>query len=200
MRDPDGAIQHGLSACGMPRVQTFPGLPDATWPRHATEYYAECLGVTPDESFKLQIPPNGPSLDVIIHPGSGSPNKNWPIENFAEVAAQLQRGYRRVTWCLGPAEVERVRLPKLIGDPLYCESLVELAGRLATARLYIGNDSGITHLAATLGVPTIAIFGPTDPAVWAPRGDHVYVEKMSVGPDRIITLATIVERKARKRA
>ena len=52
-------------------------------------------------------------------------------------------------------------------------SLVELARELASARLYIGNDSGITHLAAAVGCPTIALFGPTDAAVWAPRGGHV---------------------------
>ena len=55
------------------------------------------------------------------------------------------------------------------------DNLYELACWLQTARLYIGNDSGITHLAAAVGVPVVAIFGPTDPAVWAPRGDRVRV-------------------------
>lgn len=175
MRDPDRAIHAALKTCRVARVETFPGLPDAGWFRHATEYYAECLGVTPDANFRLKISPNGRPLDVVIHPGSGSQKKNWPIENFVTVAARLQENRRRVTWCLGPAETERTRLPELVGDSLRCDSLVELAARLATALLYIGNDSGITHLAAALGIPTIAIFGPTDPAVWAPRGDFVLV-------------------------
>ena len=202
MRDAGGAIQRGLTACGIPSVQTFPGLPDATWSRHATDYYSECLGVAPDAEFRLEIPRNGPPLDVVIHPGSGSPKKNWPIDNFAEVAAQLQRIDRRVTWCLGPAEAERTPLPKLVGDTLRCKFLVELAGRLATARLYVGNDSGITHLAAALGVPTIAIFGPTDHDVWGPRGENVRVVKKDAWPDsdRMTTLAIIVERKAGRRA
>jgi heptosyltransferase-3 len=55
------------------------------------------------------------------------------------------------------------------------DNLYELACWLRTARLYIGNDSGITHLAAAAGVPVVAIFGPTDPAVWAPRGDRVRI-------------------------
>jgi hypothetical protein len=174
MRDPDGAIRRGFEACGIARVGTFPGLPDASWSRHATEYYADCLGVSAVANFRLAIQRQGPALDVVIHPGSGSPKKNWPLENFAEVAARHQRLARRVTWCLGPAEIERGTPPHLVGDTLHRDSLVDLAGRLATARLYIGNDCGITHIAAALGVPTIAIFGPTDPTVWAPRGVHVH--------------------------
>jgi len=53
--------------------------------------------------------------------------------------------------------------------------LARLGRTLARARLYIGNDSGITHLAAAAGCPTLAIFGPTNPAVWAPRGANVRV-------------------------
>jgi ADP-heptose:LPS heptosyltransferase len=55
------------------------------------------------------------------------------------------------------------------------ENLYELACWLASARLYIGNDSGITHLAAAVGTPVLALFGPTDPDVWAPRGANVRV-------------------------
>jgi ADP-heptose:LPS heptosyltransferase len=53
--------------------------------------------------------------------------------------------------------------------------LYELACWIRSARVYVGNDSGITHLAAAAGAPVVAIFGPTDPAVWAPRGDRVRV-------------------------
>jgi ADP-heptose:LPS heptosyltransferase len=73
-----------------------------------------------------------------------------------------------VKWCAGeddPALPGAVRI-----DDLY-----ELACWLAKARLYIGNDSGITHLAAAVGTPVLALFGPTDPEVWAPRGRHVRV-------------------------
>ncbi|HSW50494.1 MAG TPA: glycosyltransferase family 9 protein, partial [Bryobacteraceae bacterium] len=68
----------------------------------------------------------------------------------------------------GP-QVDGVEVEPAIDD------LHELACRLAQARLYIGNDSGITHLAAASGVPVLALFGPTDPAVWAPRGPNVRV-------------------------
>ena len=73
-----------------------------------------------------------------------------------------------VRWCAGPDD------PPLAGA-VRIDDLYELACWLASARLYIGNDSGITHLAAAVGTPVLALFGPTDPAIWAPRGPHVRV-------------------------
>ena len=64
---------------------------------------------------------------------------------------------------------------KTIGHAVRIDGLYELACWLATARVYIGNDSGITHLAAAVGTPVVALFGPTDPRIWAPRGAHVRV-------------------------
>jgi len=57
------------------------------------------------------------------------------------------------------------------------DNLYELACWLARARLYIGNDSGITHLAAAVATPVLALFGPTDPSVWAPRGPNVRIAR-----------------------
>jgi len=56
-------------------------------------------------------------------------------------------------------------------------SLIDVADELRRCRLFIGNDSGITHIAAYWGAPTIALFGPTDPAVWGPLGRRVKVLK-----------------------
>lgn len=182
MRDPDHTIQHGLERCEVPRVDVFPGLPDSDWSRHASEYYAECLRVTPDPEFRLNVSPQHPPLDAVIHPGSGSPSKNWPMPRFAALASSLAAAGRTVTWCIGPAEAERAHTTEPPGATLICESLVDLAQRLITTKLYFGNDSGITHLAAILGVPTVAIFGPTNPAVWAPRGSHAHVVKGNPWP------------------
>jgi len=182
MRDPDGAICRGLGACGVEHADVFPGLPDEHWKRHASDYYAECLGVPIAPDFTLNIAPSGEPPDVVIHPGSGSPNKNWPMENFAAIAEELRQPGRKVTWCPGPAETERGSFTQGADNVLQCTSLVELARRLASARLYIGNDSGITHLAAVLGVPTIALFGPTNPAVWGPRGQCARVLQGSPWP------------------
>jgi ADP-heptose:LPS heptosyltransferase len=115
----------------------------------------------PDVPPKIEVPAAPREDFVIIHPYSSSTPKNWPIENFEAVA----RALGNVEWCL-PGRI----------DDLY-----QLACWISTARLYIGNDSGISHLAAAVGTPTIAIFIGTDPRVWAPRGEHVtVVEQPSV--------------------
>jgi ADP-heptose:LPS heptosyltransferase len=75
-----------------------------------------------------------------------------------------------VRWCSGP---EDPPLP----DAVRIDDLYDLASWLARARLYVGNDSGITHLAAAVGTPVLALFGPSDPWVWGPRGPHVRIAK-----------------------
>jgi lipopolysaccharide heptosyltransferase III len=101
---------------------------------------------------------------AVIHPFSGSVQKNWPLKRFRELASRLPIPVR---WCAGPEEV--------LEDAVRFENLYELAGWLAGARLYIGNDSGITHLAAAVGTPVVAIFSSTDPEMWGPRGERVSV-------------------------
>jgi len=100
---------------------------------------------------------------VLIHPFSGSPRKNWPLDRYRELAARLGH----VEWCAGPEDdfPGAVRI-----DDLY-----ELGCWVAGACVYIGNDSGIAHLAAAVGTPVVVLFGPTDPRVWAPRGSKVRV-------------------------
>lgn len=116
---------------------------------------------------------------IVLHPGSGSPKKNWPIDRFLAVAATLSaRG--PIAWALGPAEEEAGIAATLArtfpGAPLWRSlPLAELAGRLAAARLFVGNDSGVAHLAAAVGCPVVVLFGASDPAVWAPRGTRVTV-------------------------
>ncbi len=101
-----------------------------------------------------------------IHPFSGSARKNWPLKNFEAIARLLELELR-VEWAAGPEET----LPQA----RRFDGLDELAAWLAGARLYIGNDSGISHLAAAVGTPAVVLFGPTDPRVWAPRGNGVRV-------------------------
>ena len=84
---------------------------------------------------------------------------------------------------VGPVEIERDD-PRRWPWPRAVELVVEpdsaaLAARLERASAFVGNDSGTTHLAAMLGVPVVALFGPGDPRVWAPPGDHVSVVRGS---------------------
>jgi hypothetical protein len=137
---------------------------------HATDFYLEQVRrIAPCASDGIPRIECGVEREdyAVIHPFSGSARKNWPIERFRAIAAQLER-VMPVKWCAGEED------PPLPGA-VRIDNLFELACWLARARLYIGNDSGITHLAAAVGTPVLALFGPTDPEVWAPRGKNVRI-------------------------
>jgi heptosyltransferase III len=122
---------------------------------HATDFYMRQVGGR--DGGIPEIPCERADRDfVAFHPFSGSPKKNWPY--FGELASRLKR---RVLFCVSPEQ-------SWPGAVQY-ENLYELAQWLATASLYVGNDSGITHLAAAVGVPVVAIFRASDPGVWLPR-------------------------------
>ncbi len=116
---------------------------------------------------------------VVIHPGSGSLKKCWHLDNFLSIGRQASSKNMEVVFLLGPAETERLepRMSQIceIGSCLSNLSLNEVIGILSCADYYIGNDSGITHLAGGLGVNTIAVFGPTNPKVYSPVGPSVKV-------------------------
>jgi heptosyltransferase III len=155
-------------ALGLP-FQFFPALPRMSGTTHAVDYYlAQARGIGGSDV------PAAPRIDcarqsgafVAIHPFSGSARKNWPLARYRQLAAAL--GARMpVEWCAGPEEA--------LDGAVRFEDLYDLACWLTSARLYVGNDSGITHLAAAVGTSVVALFGPTNPRVWAPRGPHVRV-------------------------
>ena len=110
---------------------------------------------------------------VALHPGSGSPLKNWPAARFPELANHLRGRGLPILWIKGPAEASLDLPPE---D--YCvdeATLPILAAMLSRCRLFIGNDGGVVHMAAAAGCPVAVIFGPSDPAVWSPRGPRVVI-------------------------
>ncbi|MGA2150194.1 MAG: glycosyltransferase family 9 protein [Bryobacteraceae bacterium] len=163
-----------VAQMGLP-FRFFPALPPEGAGCHATDFYlGQVREVAPTEASdgvpRIPCPAGSPRERLaIIQPFSGSPRKNWPIERFRRLARGLERAMR-VEWCRGPED------PELAGA-VVIEDLYQLACHLAQASLYLGNDSGITHLAAAVGTPVLALFGPTDPAVWGPRGEHVRIAR-----------------------
>jgi ADP-heptose:LPS heptosyltransferase len=120
--------------------------------------------------------------DIVVHPGSGSRDKCWPTERFVKVVEKLKRKKKEVRVLLGEVEHERftpeqvAALEKAAANPVRRPATyVELFNELRTASLFVGNDSGPSHLAGVMGLPTVAVFGPTDPAVWKPMGPRVRV-------------------------
>ncbi len=192
-----GLLADNLKRAGAERVILLPSFPCKVSKMHVADYLVDSLGAwgfEKENSFHLlQLPED--ALDfarcffgnvgveegkevLAIHPGSGSPAKNWSPENFALVADSLS-GRARILLLSGPAQdgVAEVRRGMKRASPLVAENLplLHLAALLQRSTAYLGNDSGITHLAAALGVPTVAIFGPTDPAIWGPQGPEVRI-------------------------
>jgi len=150
---------------------------------HVVDYHLGLLDDTPlgdeDRWPSLRLQPGLRAEDlhrtVALHPGSGSLKKNWPIERFEGLAERLAARGLEPLWVSGPVEEEAgVQVPDQ-GRVARLPDLCDLASTLAGCALYVGNDSGVSHLAAAAGCPTVALFGPTDPAVWAPRGPEVSV-------------------------
>lgn len=117
---------------------------------------------------------------VVIHPGSGALSKCWYIDNFLAINKELLSTGMKVLFLLGPAELEKfttttIRKVSNVTTCLRDLSFSQVVRLLSCANVFIGNDSGITHLAAMLGVKTIALFGPTNPDVYRPIGPSVIV-------------------------
>jgi len=150
----------------------FPALPPADSEIHAADFYLDqvrsIVTCASDGIPRIRCPAPRENF-AVIHPFSGSAKKNWPLEKFRALARQLER-VMPVHWCSGEDD------PPL-ANAVRIADLYALACWLARARLYIGNDSGITHLAAAAGTPVLAIFGPTNPEVWAPRGPNVRIAR-----------------------
>lgn len=136
---------------------------------------------------------------VVLHPGAGSPQKCWPLDRFRELALLLMDRLRRpVIWCLGEPELERMRPEErraleALGELSVCPSLVGLLELLRRAAVLVGNDSGPGHLAATVGVPVVSLFGPTDPEVWQPLGPRVEVVRAPGGDLAALTAMAVAE-------
>lgn len=121
--------------------------------------------------------PRGPLLACL--PTGSWPAKSWAPERFAAVMDSLA-GAGTAIWLWGPGERERVlaaraamRAPSLLAPETDWQGLAALLARCA---LFVGNDSGPKHVAAALGVPTVAVYGPTHPTTWdPPEGPHVAV-------------------------
>lgn len=142
----------------------YPALPPREYREHVTDFFARQVGAPDGLVPCINFEPSTTRSTVVIHPFSGSARKTWPLRLYHKLAGQFQP---RVEWSAGPEE----QLPEAVRFT----NLAELAQWIRGARLYIGNDSGITHLAAATGVQTLALFGPESPSHWAPRGSNVTV-------------------------
>lgn len=113
---------------------------------------------------------------IAIHPGSGSSQKNWPLDRWADLCAGLQREHSAELLIVsGEAEGNAAHGLARFGVAARNLPLEDLILCFSRCRLFLGHDSGISHLAAACGVPSILLFGPTDCAMWAPPSRTVRV-------------------------
>lgn len=195
-RNPDSPFISNLRRSLSEKVRVIPCLPPPGSHVHVACYQLGALKDLGDNSSRipavLRIENQGSGMwknrrlksmgaTAGIHPGSGGIRKCWPKEYFIGVVKRLVS--EAAVHCLvflGPVEEswtgDFVRAFGRSGSvTLVKEPLQNAAELLSECRVYIGNDSGITHLASVLGIPTIALFGPTDPRRWRPVGKSVYV-------------------------
>lgn len=204
--DPDRTLAKNLRALGAADVLVAPPFGPPGDGAHA-EYLSATLqpiGIAVPDSQPRVFPhaddlhgaaarigrmTDGATPVLTVHPGSGSPRKNWGDDAFRAVLTHVRAQTPiAVIVCRGPAEDERgwrdrdwrAVADECVSDP----SLAELAAVFRHSDVYLGNDSGPTHLAAAVGTSTIALFGAaSDPAVWAPRGEHVRVLDATCGDE-----------------
>jgi heptosyltransferase III len=156
-------------------VEPSASLPALRWPQQAQDEANEVWK-------RLQVELAGRPA-IAIHPGSGGARKRWPPGHFAALIRGLRRDYTPVL-IAGPQDegiVAQVIAEAGATPTAHDLSVAGLAAFLSRCALYVGNDSGVTHLAGLLGVTTIGLFGPTEPALWAPLGLRVVALQSPTG-------------------
>jgi heptosyltransferase III len=201
LSDPDSIIARNLAAAGVKQIVAFPNQmrPEL----HAVFQFAEVLGqlglTLHDPVPRLLVGPKpAQSSRLGFHVGSGSPQKNWPIDHWIELIQRLDGFFGDFLLVGGEADGkvvrefrERCRLRRL--TILLNATLPDLCQALNECTVFVGHDTGVTHLAGAVGTPTVVMFGPTNASVWAPLGKHVTVIRSPDGLMESIAVAEAVE-------
>jgi len=209
--DPDGFFEGNLRRCGVKNL--ISGDPRITGGQHAARQLArpmESLALFLDDEAARIFPADDdraaaelvlrglPSPLVAIHPGSGSEKKNWPLRFWKELISGIARSDATILVISGESDSGRVgELKKEFpGRLVFLENLPlsTLGAVLARCTFFIGHDSGISHLAAAAGAGCMLLFGPTDPAVWAPRNPGVNVLRSPAGIMHNLPVEDVLER------
>ncbi len=174
-------------------IQSFPQAGDDVI--HVSDFLRKqlnCLGLPPGGKPFALTPPDSEKLaakdllrelgihskPIFIHPGSGGGRKTWPLRNWHGLLQWVRRALAsQVLLSIGPADRYLNEFAEAMGKAgvsiVTGLSLSRLSALLSVCSLYIGSDSGVSHLAAAVGIPTVVVFGPTDPRVWTPQGKNV---------------------------
>jgi heptosyltransferase-3 len=193
--DPDEVFKENVARVSSTQFIVGPHRPDETGRLHAAEVFLKPLEQLTifhaDAEPKLnpgeggQTLPAGPWL--ALHPGSGSPTKNWPERKWRELLQRLTET-TALNFLLVGGEAEGERLEQLCGEAPAARvhlarnlPLADLARLLKQCKAFIGHDSGISHLSAAVGLPGLVLWAHTSQTVWAPKGKDVQIVRDSQG-------------------
>jgi heptosyltransferase-2 len=201
--DPDRVFQTNVGLCTGAQFIVGRHRADEAACLHATKVYLQPLerlaifdaDAVPRLSVAARPPPLNPQPSspnlLALHPGSGSERKNWPEARWAELLRHLM-DCTDFNLLLVGGEAEGGRLQRLAATlpPARCQvaqslPLADLAHRLASCRAFIGHDSGISHLAAAVGLPGVVLWGETAEEIWRPPSEKVVVLRHPEGLARL---------------
>jgi len=186
--DPDRIFTANVAACSRAQIVHGPHRPDESDTMHATKVYLrplEQLAIyEADPVPQLNLPGATPDHSTVaVHPGSGSDRKNWPEARWADLLSRLinETGYQLLI-VGGEAEGDRLeRLAASLPPERIALArslpLVELAQRMRGCVAFVGHDSGITHIAAALGLPCVVLWPDTNESIWRPQGERIVLLK-----------------------
>ena len=219
--DPDRIFENNLRRCGVENLLCWPGkiVETAVHGARQLAFPVEQLGIEVGDLTEKVFP----SIDdrqfargflqflqqpiLAIHPGSGSSEKNWPLENWIALfskkgavplvedkCGQMRKAFSLVV-ISGEAdktEADALEREWKIGEVRFANNLAlpHLAAVLERS-IFIGHDSGISHLAAASGATCVLMFGPTNPDVWAPRNENVQILRARSGKLRDVGIRDV---------
>lgn len=186
LHDPEGVFRANVGRACPAKFIAGPHRPDESLGIHATEQLLrplEELGIRGAKSEPRLSWPSSVSPRLAVHPGSGSEKKNWPEEKWAELLGRVEGNILLIG---GEAEGDRcarlgAELPAERVEMAQNVPMLDLAWRMASCSAFAGHDSGITHLAAALNLPGLALWGESDLATWQPRSRRMKIVRDPAG-------------------
>jgi heptosyltransferase III len=207
--DPDKIFQTNVARSSKAQFIAGPHRPNEAERVHATKVYLKALerlaifeadhlpqltlnsslngrgGLSVDQDGRRRVP------TIAVHPGSGSEKKNWPEENWEQLLNHMMQSTQMNLLLVGgEAEGERLQrlaaaLPSARTRVAQSLPLAKLAGELQNCSAFIGHDSGISHLAAAVGLPGLLLWGDTTEEIWRPPHEKISILKKAGGVKKI---------------
>ena len=197
--DPDGIFQSNLTRAGVETLFCGPYRMNETHgPEHAAFQLAKPLEslalylrdpwveLSYSQTESTELPKSCSRREIFLHPGSGSPAKNWSFESWINVLTGIAIRHPETHFNIISGEAEHEVIGEFLAllnqtacsyHHLNDRPLCELGSLVGTGDFFLGHDSGISHLAASTGIAGLVLFGPTNPKVWAPaHPNFVYLQ------------------------